>query len=142
MHAFRDRSSVLKDDCFSFISIILTFLVMLSVGASCFTLLQQPTNTASDAVTTMLGLAGTGKKAGASDRRSSSRCDFGAGRASSWPRWTCEEAAAAAAAAFGVAASGLAAAVVAAIVKDEAKEEEQRREKSSLLSKREEAKGK
>ena len=83
----------------------LTLRVMLSVGASCLTLLQQPTKTASDAVATMLALAGMGRNAGASDMSSRSRCDLGAGSASSWP-WTCceeEEAAAAAAAAAGLA---------------------------------------
>ena len=93
--ALDDRSNDRSRFPFPFI-IVLTFRVMLSVGASCLTLLQQPTKTASDAVATMFALAGMGRNAGASDRRRRSRCDRGAGRASSWPS-TCEDEAAAAA---------------------------------------------
>lgn len=63
----------------------LTFFVMLSVGASSLTLLHEPTNTAAEAVAMMLALAGIGRKAGARLRNRSSRCDLGAGSASSCP---------------------------------------------------------
>lgn len=96
------------------------------------TLLQQPTNTARDAVATMFGLAGIGRKAGASDRKSSSRCDFGAGRASSWPwRRRCgEEVETGVAAAEGLATAGVAAAIV---ERECAERGERRADFSSLL---------
>ena len=62
---WRSIDSIASRFPFPFI-IVLTFRVMLSVGASCLTLLQQPTKTASDAVATMLrwpGWAGTPARA-------------------------------------------------------------------------------